>query len=577
MSTSAASDRLPARLRLERLPQVFIGLAAIAAIATMVVDSQAASIILNTIVLLGLPMAGVLFMRRSRSLEKAEYRAWRLVGLGLLITATGIAMMTLQWLFTANARAFGPFDSIYLIGYGVGITGFAILPHTHGSRLARLRLFLDGIIGAVAVGTLIWTLFLGDIAHSLAEAPVLDRLIGSTYVLLDIGLIVILMIVVVRRSSLRFDKRLVLFSLAGISQAIADAFFLTAGAGKNFAEAEPLYAMNIAAVTLFVATAANVNKAPAAREYALRTRTSVWVLILPYSSAFILVALFVLRFPHIDTSGTDRGLLYATVIIAFLVISRQAVAIRENRRHVEEQRAILATSISHELRTPLTAIVGFLELLDADGFDTETERAEVTSIASNQAAYLARIVSDLIMLSSDSGEMELDVGPVRLDEVAWSAIHSAPIDSTGVRVDLVKDADAFVDALRIEQALSNLLTNAARYGGERILLRGTVDGGDLTLEVHDDGPGVPRKYELIIWERFERGPYHLNAAAPGSGIGLSVTSAIAKAHGGSTGYRRSERLGGACFWMRLPGRAHIDSSHGKDADIIALDGKAQSA
>ncbi|MDX2343465.1 MAG: ATP-binding protein, partial [Acidimicrobiia bacterium] len=67
-----------------------------------------------------------------------------------------------------------------------------------------------------------------------------------------------------------------------------------------------------------------------------------------------------------------------------------------------------------------------------------------------------------------------------------------------------------------------------------------------------------------IWEKFERGPNRLNAVVPGSGIGLAVTNAIAKAHGGSAGYRRSERLGGACFWIRLPGRARDDRPDIKD-------------
>jgi len=65
---------------------------------------------------------------------------------------------------------------------------------------------------------------------------------------------------------------------------------------------------------------------------------------------------------------------------------------------------------------------------------------------------------------------------------------------------------------------------------------------------------VPKKYEQTIWERFERGVNRLNASIPGSGIGLAVVAAITSAHGGSTGYRRSERLGGACFRVVLPNR-----------------------
>ena len=80
-------------------------------------------------------------------------------------------------------------------------------------------------------------------------------------------------------------------------------------------------------------------------------------------------------------------------------------------------------------------------------------------------------------------------------------------------------------------------------------------GGDVIFEVHDDGPGVPKRYELMIWDRFERGAHRYNAGTPGSGIGLAVVAMLAKAHEGAVGYRRSERLGGACFSVFLPGRA----------------------
>jgi two-component system sensor histidine kinase AdeS len=80
------------------------------------------------------------------------------------------------------------------------------------------------------------------------------------------------------------------------------------------------------------------------------------------------------------------------------------------------------------------------------------------------------------------------------------------------------------------------------------------EGRDLAIEVHDNGPGVPKKYEVAIWDRFDRGANRLNASTPGSGIGLAVVEAITRAHGGNTGYRASERLGGACFRVVLPDR-----------------------
>jgi signal transduction histidine kinase len=417
-------------------------------------------------------------------------------------------------------------------------------------------LLFDGLIGAIAVATLLWVVFLNEVTAALGDAPTWQRLVGSTYVLLDVSVVVTVMIVVVRRSNLRFDLRLVLFAFGAILFTAADVAFLINAAGRSFTEAEPIYALYMLAATLFLATALIVDRAPAEREYAERARTPLWAMALPYGTAAIMVALLVARAPGV-ASSSDAGLLYSTLAIGGLVIARQAVAIRENRRLVEAQQTALVSSISHELRTPLTAMVGFLELLDAGAITDPVEREEMTSIVSEQASHLGRIVSDLVMLASERiATMDLDISPTAIDDLAWAAIGNAAVDATSVRVHAQRGVVAYVDPGRVKQALANLLGNAARYGGEKVLVVAKAEAGNLLLEVHDDGPGVPRKYELLIWEKFERGPNRLNSAMPGSGIGLPVTDAIARAHGGSAGYRRSERLGGACFWMRLPGRVH---------------------
>jgi signal transduction histidine kinase len=77
--------------------------------------------------------------------------------------------------------------------------------------------------------------------------------------------------------------------------------------------------------------------------------------------------------------------------------------------------------------------------------------------------------------------------------------------------------------------------------------------GDLEIEVHDDGAGVPTRYQEMIWDRFERGAHRLDASSPGLGIGLSVVKAVAESHGGHASYSRSEILGGACFSVVIPG------------------------
>ena len=72
------------------------------------------------------------------------------------------------------------------------------------------------------------------------------------------------------------------------------------------------------------------------------------------------------------------------------------------------------------------------------------------------------------------------------------------------------------------------------------------------IEVHDNGPGIPKKHEFTIWDRFERGPHTYLSKVQGSGLGLAIARQLVAAHNGHTGNDPSERLGGACFWLTIP-------------------------
>ena len=98
----------------------------------------------------------------------------------------------------------------------------------------------------------------------------------------------------------------------------------------------------------------------------------------------------------------------------------------------------------------------------------------------------------------------------------------------------------------------NLLLNAHRYGNEGILVAAHQSQSATTIEIHDDGPGVPVKYRNVIWERFERGARRLDAATPGPGLGLPIVASLVRAHGGTVKYQPSKPLGGACFTITLP-------------------------
>ncbi len=340
-----------------------------------------------------------------------------------------------------------------------------------------------------------------------------------------------------------------------MAQSAADLTFLSSAVGKSFEDANPIYPLFVTATALYLAAALLIDRNPKPRAYADR-RGRLLAMLAPYTAAVALVGLLVFQTEGSSLSFNAQLVFLVSLVVVGLVITRQSVAIRENRHLVDRQRAELVSSISHELRTPLTAIVGFLDVMtDDEAGIGEEETRELTGVIHEQARHMSRIVSDLILLARGSpDELTLKESVVSIADLVKGAVRSVEQKTTSLAVEVEAQLQAMLDAGRVQQVIVNLLTNAVRYGNDRSLIVVKREGTDLAIEVHDNGPGVPKKYELAIWERFERGPNRFNANTPGSGIGLAVVDAITKAHHGSTAYRQSERLGGACFRVVLPDR-----------------------
>ena len=505
--------------------------------------------------LIGVGAVGILLVRSSRHMDGRDRRAWRLIGMGFLVVGVGILTIAILDVAFGPIPAFGPPDIIVIAGYALVLAGFGSLPHLSTSKPQRVRIYLDSAIGAISLAVGMWVLFLDELIAAFAQANAWERWAGSIYPILDVAALMVVVIVTVRRSSYRFDLRLMFFGVGIVVQSLADLTLLKSGFGQTFGEAEPNYVMFLLAALAYVAAASNANRQPKPRAYADR-RASLISMVAPYSAAGILVIVLIIEMQASQLTTNARIVLYATLSVGVLVIIRQGVAIGENRQLVERQRAELVSSISHELRTPLTAIVGFLDVMtDEEAGIDEAETRELTEVIHEQARHMSQIVSDLILLARGSpDELTLKESLVSIADLVKGAVRSVEQKTTSLTIEVETHLQGSLDAGRVQQVIVNLLTNAVRYGGDRSLIVVKREGTDLAIEVHDNGPGVPKKFELAIWERFERGPNRFNASTPGSGIGLAVVDAITRAHHGSTAYRQSERLGGACFRVVLPNR-----------------------
>jgi CheY-like chemotaxis protein/signal transduction histidine kinase len=207
--------------------------------------------------------------------------------------------------------------------------------------------------------------------------------------------------------------------------------------------------------------------------------------------------------------------------------------------------------VVHELRTPLTVITGMLATL-RDRMDTLP--SATTHELVDAAGRNARQMADLLDAVSDArrathGQLPVvpattDLGALVRDAVAdLCAGHNWP--SPTVRV--VGEVHAFVDPMRVRQVLANLLSNAYKFSPSgtpvTVTLRAFDDKAELV--VHDEGPGIPAEHRDELFGKFSR----LGRSGHGMGLGLYISRAIARSHGGELELRDGP---GATFALTLP-------------------------
>ena len=201
---------------------------------------------------------------------------------------------------------------------------------------------------------------------------------------------------------------------------------------------------------------------------------------------------------------------------------------------LDQRRRTFLADVSHELRTPLSVIAGQLE-----GIEDGLYPADAEHLAPIQAQLKAldKLIDDLRTVAlAEAGSLPLDKRPTDLaaliDETvgAFSGQPAAPAAHITAEVETGLPS-VNVDAGRIRQVLSNLLSNALRHvpsdrGRVRVVAR--REGGSVVVEVIDNGGGIPAALLPTVFERFAKDP-----SSPGSGLGLAIARDLVMAHGGT--------------------------------------------
>ena len=258
--------------------------------------------------------------------------------------------------------------------------------------------------------------------------------------------------------------------------------------------------------------------------------------------------------PYRNEAGELTGT-YGLIRNVTPLIEKQEQLRRETERANESghMKSVFMANMTHEIRTPLNSIVGFSDVLPM--MTTPEEKQEIVKVIMNNCDMLLRLINDILAVSTlDSDgikimKQEVDFAKT-FDEICLSLTER--VQTPGV--EFIKDnpyetLTAILDPGRIQQVITNFVTNAVKYTQEGHIKVGyRKEDNGLYIYCEDTGAGIPKEAQQKVFERFVK----LNDYVQGTGLGLAISKAIVERCNGRIGVNSEGEGKGSTFWMWVP-------------------------
>ena len=257
--------------------------------------------------------------------------------------------------------------------------------------------------------------------------------------------------------------------------------------------------------------------------------------------------------PISDNEGTVQQ--YFGIARNITDLMQAQLQLRDETKRAEDSgrlKGAFLANMTHEIRTPLNAIVGFSDLLQV--VDTPEERMEFIRIIRNNCDMLLRLINDILEASSMGQSMAIEPTTIDLSRTFDDICQTLQQRVQEPGVEFQKDNPyptfpAVLDRGRIQQVLTNFVTNAVKYTHEGHIRVGyrEQDGG-IYFYCEDTGAGIPKDKQASVFERFVK----LNDFVQGTGLGLSICKTIVERCGGHIGVNSEGEGKGSTFWFWTP-------------------------
>ncbi len=336
-----------------------------------------------------------------------------------------------------------------------------------------------------------------------------------------------------------------------------------------------LAALTVVCVAVFLRTSAPV----AFLILPLLLLIAVRLRVLGATAGLVLITLFAVGGsmvgygPYAAFPGPERAMMaQLLMLLGYLPILLVAALLEERDRlsdraragqaraeRASEAKSRLLANVAHEIKSPVGGVIGIGELWRTGQLgpitQPQTEMAEMLVKTARQVEALAHDLLDVAR--AESGAVKVELRPTDVPGVLDDVRRATALrpEAEGVRIETISEGDGLValaDSQRLAQVVSNLTSNAVKYGGAGgvVVLRARRIHDGVRIEVVDRGPGLTPEKQAQLFEPFNRLGLE-RSAVEGHGIGLALAKRLVELQGGSIGVESAPGQG-ATFWVELP-------------------------